>query len=269
MADDRLHLQSWLALMIGNSRLHWAWFVNSQLQDAWDTPHLSEQQVDALIAQALDFRQISLPLSAPLPPCLPPALPLWIASVVPAQAALWQAYPQVHCLTLADVPLKGGYSTLGIDRALALWGAICLYRSPVLVIDAGTALTLTGAAAEQLVGGAILPGLGLQLRSLTEHTAALPTPPIPQEPPSTRWATNTSAAIVSGVMHTLVAGLESFVEAWWQQYPHSPVILTGGDHLSLYTYWQRQHPNTTAQITVDTTLIFSGMAATRKIRIRK
>ena len=46
---------------------------------------------------------------------------------------------------------------------------------PMLVIDAGTALTFTGADANQcLVGGAILPGLRLQLASLGQKTGQLP-----------------------------------------------------------------------------------------------
>jgi type III pantothenate kinase len=70
-------------------------------------------------------------------------LPLYLASVVPSQTALWQTYPDVHIITLDQVPLQGVYPTLGIDRALALWGAGETWGWPMLVIDAGTALTLT------------------------------------------------------------------------------------------------------------------------------
>ena len=86
-----------------------------------------------------------------------------LASVVPSQTALWQIYPNVHIINLDQIPLQGVYPTLGIDRALALWGAGKTWGFPMLVIDAGTAMTFTGADANQcLVGGAILPGLGLQ-----------------------------------------------------------------------------------------------------------
>jgi type III pantothenate kinase len=85
---------------------------------------------------------------------------LSLASVVPNQTALWQDYSNVHEITLDQVPLQGIYPTLGIDRALALWGAGETWGWPMLVIDAGTALTLTGADANRcLIGGAILPGL--------------------------------------------------------------------------------------------------------------
>jgi len=51
-------------------------------------------------------------------------LPLYLASVVPSQTALWQTYPDVHVITLNQVPLQSVF-TLGIDRALALcWGKL-------------------------------------------------------------------------------------------------------------------------------------------------
>lgn len=129
--------------MIGNSRLHWAWFIGETLQEAWDTEYLP----------------------APIPPISPnplkgapsspsPPLPLYLASVVPSQTALWQTYPDVRVITLDQIPLQGIYPTLGIDRALALWGAGETWGWPMLAIDAGTALTLTGADANRcLVGG--------------------------------------------------------------------------------------------------------------------
>lgn len=81
-------------------------------------------------------------------------LPLVLASVVPSQTLLWQAYPQVQVLTLDHIPLGGTYPTLGIDRALALWGVGSTWGWPALSIDAGTSLTFTGAtAAASLVGG--------------------------------------------------------------------------------------------------------------------
>ena len=68
---------------------------------------------------------------------------------------------------LEDIPLEGLYPSLGVDRALALWGAGATWGFPCLVIDGGTALTLTGGNGDGfLVGGAILPGLRLQLQSL-------------------------------------------------------------------------------------------------------
>ena len=250
---------SGLSLMVGNSRLHWAWFEGNAIQ-TYDMPHLSASRITCLVQQ-LDFAACGLAWPRITPP---PHLPLWLASVVPAQTTLWQAYPQTQLLTLDQIPLTGLYSTLGIDRALALLAAVTFYGSPSLVLDAGTALTLTGADAQcQLVGGAILPGLQLQLRALGDHTATLPqitsqlasqTAQLPE-----RWSRCTENAIWSGVLHSLLAGLRDFVEAWLLQFPESSILITGGDAMLLFELLSQQAPDLAARIQLDPQLIFRGM----------
>ncbi|HEY9608921.1 pantothenate kinase [Allocoleopsis sp.] len=257
--------ESWLALMIGNSRLHWAWFVGTILQEAWDTNPLSASAVEQLIERwasgilpesIFSPQFISLHLSNTTG-----VLPLYLASVVPSQTILWQTYPAVKVITLAQVPLLGLYPTLGIDRALALLGAGKTFGYPVLVIDAGTALTFTGVDAHrQLIGGAILPGLGLQLKSLTRGTAALPATQLPTQLPP-RWAMQTPSAIESGVIYTVLAGMRDFIEDWQSQFPDSRIALTGGDSLVLLSYLQSQYPEIARQLIRDLRLIFWGMRA--------
>jgi len=235
----------WLALEIGNSRLHWAWFVGEALVYAWQTDYLPAEVVQQVAqCQTLwdlppeifplpDGRGNPEPMRARLPdgrgnpaPTHAP-LPLYLASVVPSQTALWQTYPNVRVITLEQIPLQGVYSTLGIDRALALWGAGQNWGFPMLVIGAGTALTFTGADANRcLVGGAILPGLGLQLATLCQRTGQLPNVELPQQLPQ-RYALNTQEAMESGVIYTLVAGIKDFVEAWWHSFPEGNVVVTG------------------------------------------
>ncbi len=211
----------WLALAIGNSRLHWAWYVADRLQTTWDTPHFDAPAVAQMISKGWQF--------GPEVADLPLGMPLTIASVVPAQTALWQNYARSRVLTLADVPLHHLYPTLGIDRALTLWGAIQLYGAPVLVIDGGTALTFTGADAKHnLVGGAILPGMRSLFQTLHRSTAALPEV-IQVDGLPDRWGMNTDDAIRSGIVHMVTAGVRDFVEDWWGRYPESAIVFTGGD----------------------------------------
>ncbi|WP_414549786.1 pantothenate kinase [Anabaena sp. CCY 0017] len=254
----------WLALEIGNSRLHWALFTGETLTDTWDTDHLPE-----FLTQKLAKCQTL----ADLPPQIfPPSRrrevaekhsphpPIFLASVVPQQTALWQTHPHVHVITLEQIPLLNMYPTLGIDRALALWGAGKTWGFPILVIDAGTALTFTGADAnESLVGGAILPGLGLQFSTLGQNTGQLPQleTEIISLPP--RFAMNTKQAIQSGIIYTFLAGIKDFITSWWRLFPDSKIMIKGGDRISILHYLQNQFPEIAAHLIVEPNLIFWGM----------
>lgn len=256
---------AWLGLVVGNTRLHWGLFHQQRLAGVWHTPHLTPAQAELLIGQGFApgaWRSLAanLPWALDLPATLAaiatpsePPLPLVCASVVPGQTALWQTYPGCHAIQLAEVPLHNLYPTLGIDRALNLLGASDRYGWPVLVIDAGTALTLTAGTAGRLVGGAILPGLTTQFTSLAQTTAALPNADFPPSLPS-RWATNTPDAIRSGILYGTLATLEDFAQAWQQDYPRGQVVLTGGDGARLYHWWRQRQPKVSLAMEPDLTL---------------
>jgi len=253
--------ESWLGLMVGNSRLHWGWFVGEMLCCAWDSEYLSSCAVKQLCE---GWDRLGW-LAEFFPPDLisqnkGEMMPLYVASVVPSQTLLWEAYPGVQVVTLDWVPLQGVYPTLGIDRALALWGAGETWGWPMLVIDAGTAMTFTGADANRcFVGGAILPGLGLQLQSLAQRTAQLPLLDSKDAELPSRWAVSTPEAIQSGVIYTIMAGIRDFVEAWRQEFPGSGVVLTGGDRVLLLTYLQLQFPRVATELIADPYSVFWGI----------
>jgi type III pantothenate kinase len=224
----------WLGLMIGNSHLHWAYFQQNILIKTWQTNHHSINNFDSHI-------------------------PLSLASVVPEQTELFLDHPALKLIQLTDIPIKNLYPNLGIDRALAVLGSGEIYGLPSLVIDGGTALTLTGVNQDQeLIGGAILPGLGLQFQSLSIKTAALPRLNLPKTLPN-RWAMNTEDAIASGIIHTLLIGIMDFIEDWLKQFPDSKIIFTGGDGEILLSYLNEFYPELTNFFKFDPNLIFWGM----------
>jgi len=197
---------AWVGLMIGNSRLHFVGVEGGKGVEYWRGEH---GQGPASLPRRWRSR------------------PLFFASVVPQQTRFWVNQGQE--ITLADLPLGGIYPTLGSDRALAAYGAAQVYGTPVLIIDGGTALTFTALTpGPTLAGGAILPGLGLQLRSLAQQTGALPAVALPDELPP-RWSRSTPEAIQSGILYTILAGVEDFITHWRASHPQSSVILTGGD----------------------------------------
>ncbi len=248
--------ETWLGLNIGNTRSHWGLFTDQTLIHSWDIAHISVDVVQQLMENGeiqklfsgFDFSDF--PIHHPR---------IAIASVVPQQSEIWQIYPNVQIITLKDVPLKGMYPTLGIDRALAMCGAGNHLGFPILVIDTGTALTFTSANQNQeLIGGAILPGLGLQLATLANKTGQLPDIELPKKIPS-RFAMNTTEAMQSGVIYTLLAGIKDFVETWWCEFPEGKVMMTGGDSETIHAYLRSHYPNICDRITVERNLIFWGM----------
>lgn len=250
----------WLGLVIGNSRLHWATFWGDNLQATWHTPHLCDFQVEALIQK--NFCPDSWPSSGDrMPTQIPLMAPpqLWIAAVVPTQAALWQRYGQTVWVKPEWVPLANSYDTLGLDRSLSLLGAMDRYGDPALVIDAGTALTFTAGSEQGFMGGAILPGLRLQFNALAQGTAALPkVMDWPRKLPE-RWATSTPTAIQSGILHTLLAGIMDYTQTWSKQYPEGQIVLTGGDRDRIYHWLTQTHPESAQWLKSDPDLMFLGL----------
>jgi type III pantothenate kinase len=242
---------NWLALAAGNSRLHWGWFKHHTLVDTWDTPHISNivkpSQLPQLFFSSNLIKQSLFDV------------PIYLASVVSHQTELWQNYYQLNLVNLSDIKLTNLYPTMGVDRALAVWGAIATYHQDCLVIDGGTALTFTGVDRQgKLIGGAILPGLRSQLLTLKQKTAALPEVELPDLLPL-RWALDTDTAIASGVLHTTISGIYSYILDWLKQFPDSQIIFTGGDAELLLSLLHQQFPDLSVQATVDPHLVFQGI----------
>ncbi|MGB3262840.1 MAG: pantothenate kinase [Microcoleus sp.] len=268
-----------IALAIGNSRLHWGLLAGKTLEKTWDTEHLeadavsrlceaekAEYLVQTVIRSIEHISDLNLPCLSDTPAVSNShtlsfvSLPLILASVVPQQTAIWQSYPDVRIISLDELPIGGLYPTLGIDRALALLGAGNQLGWPVLLIDAGTALTFTGADVNRcLIGGAILPGLGLQLSSLGKQAAALPSVSLPDNLPH-RWAKDTAGAIHSGVVYAAVAGVRDFIEDWLNLFPNSKIAITGGDRTLLLQYLTAAFPDTASSVIDAPEAIFWGIS---------
>ena len=255
----------WLALGMGNSRFHWGIGDRHSLLCRWDTESLSVAQIEQIIPELEQGKIPELilnecPLKYEYRGKAFNSLSLRLSSVIPELTPLWRSYSQTHVIELADLPLKGVYPTLGIDRALAVLGAGIKWGWPILVIDGGTALTLTGANGDRhLVGGAILPGLGLQTRLLAQHTRTLPQISLSEQLPK-RWSLETKEAIASGILYTLLAGLQDFIHNWHTQYPQTPIILTGGDGKYLTQFLTQKYRSLHSCLHYDPDLIFLGIA---------
>ncbi len=235
--------EAWTAVIVGNSRHHWALFNGVELVQAW---HLAPKDFLPDEIGAVSDREC------------------WGVSV--GSTPVSDLCPHAIPLSLADIPIPHLYPTLGLDRALALWGALQIYGAPVCVVDAGTALTFTLAnGGGEFAGGAILPGVTTMARSLADYTAGLPWVAIPPARPL-RWATGTTAAIESGLYFATAAILKSYLEDFYTAYPQGKVVVTGGDRPFIGQLLATAFPEQTWHS--DEHLAFWGIRAIRNQRLR-
>ncbi|MCC7039798.1 MAG: type III pantothenate kinase [Burkholderiales bacterium] len=115
---------------------------------------------------------------------------------------------------------------LGSDRWAALIGTRHLLGArPAMVVVCGTATTIDFLTADGVFkGGAILPGVGLMLRSLNEGTAALPD----QGGEFADYPTRTVDAIASGCQHAQAGAIERLFAHERQTTPDVTCLLSGG-----------------------------------------
>lgn len=118
--------------------------------------------------------------------------------------------------------------TLAGDLLCGAVGALDLYQPPLLLIDMGTATTISvldGAGAFR--GGAILPGVKLSLSSLAGGTALLPD--IPLAVPERAIGDDTVTCMQSGCVLGAAALLDGMIQRMEQELGQPvTVIATGG-----------------------------------------
>lgn len=133
--------------------------------------------------------------------------------------------------------LKNNYEpTLGVDRWAALVAAWHSYHQPIVVVNAGTAITIDALAPSNniskinsdatFIGGAIMPGLGLMHQSLKNNAALLKL----EMGSWQEFPTNTSDAIKTGVINAVVGAINLTLKRLEKQCGHAPLLLlSGGD----------------------------------------
>ena len=119
-------------------------------------------------------------------------------------------------------------ATLGSDLLVAAVGALDIYQPPLIIIDMGTATTVTVVDADGAFrGGAIIPGVQLSLSALASNTSLLPS--ISLDAPPKAIGTNTVDCMKSGsILGTalLLDGMIDRMEAELGQ--KATVVATGG-----------------------------------------
>ena len=129
----------------------------------------------------------------------------------------------------------------GVDRVLNIAAAYEHIGKACVVVDAGTAITVDCCNdAGEFLGGAIAPGVAIQLDALHERTARLPR--VKFAVPGGPFGESTQDAIRHGVYHGVRGMVKELVENYATELGNWPdVIATGGDAPALFTDWELIH----------------------------
>ena len=141
---------------------------------------------------------------------------------------------------------------LGSDRVADAVAAVNLYEAPLIIIDMGTATTVSVIDENKdYLGGMIIPGLRVSLDSLTMRTSQLPK--IGIEPPKKVIGANTVDCMKSGIIYYSAAGIDGVVDRIEETLGKKcTVVSTGGLANKII-------PHCKGEIIIDEQLLLKGL----------
>ncbi|VAW48720.1 Pantothenate kinase type III, CoaX-like [hydrothermal vent metagenome] len=159
-----------------------------------------------------------------------------IKSIIQEQC---QLFPIILTSQKSCCGLISGYTDshqLGDDRWMAMQGAIGFYKEPLIVVSAGTAMTIDAVMDGKHLGGFIVPGLRSLRSSLAMDAAALSLideDSLLGDSSSSKegcLATSTEEAILGGTLYMTVAYINTLItDLNAHMNTAFKVILTGGN----------------------------------------
>lgn len=170
-----------------------------------------------------------------------------VASVVPTLEAAWVHCCNKHFTPHLDSPVlkldSKNLSSLisidtdnpkevGVDRLVNGFAAHHIYKTNLIVIDFGTAITFDCVTDNCIyIGGIILPGIAISLDALASRTAKLPMVDVTDKP-ETLIGKNTVHAMKSGILYGYGSMIDGIVEGIKKEMVgdsnNIKVIATGG-----------------------------------------
>jgi type III pantothenate kinase len=119
-------------------------------------------------------------------------------------------------------------SQLGADLLVGAVAGISEYGAPLILIDMGTATTISVINVEKrFMGGMIIPGIEVALSGLAKRCAHLPEVAIKK--PAKLISGNTVGAMQSGSVYGHAACIDGMIDRIWEQLGYkTTVVATGG-----------------------------------------
>lgn len=221
-----------LALDIGNTNIHVGLFEGDALRHSFcigaDPARTADEY--ALLLSALGnscacpINGITEAIVGSVVPGLTQVLTDAVARIVPVRVTVVGPGVKTGFALRLDDP-----SELGADLAANAAGALGQFGAPVLIVDCGTATTVSALDADgAFVGCAIRPGIRMSLDAL--HNTGL-LPGVVAEAPLHPVGKNSTEAIRIGVIRGEAIAVEGFLAAFRRELKlpdATPVVLTGG-----------------------------------------
>lgn len=140
----------------------------------------------------------------------------------------------------------------GADLVAGAVAAIDGYPVPLIVVDMGTATTVTVVDKDKkFLGGMIMSGLRLSLESLTSKTSQLPN--ISLDPPKKVIGTNTVDCMKSGLIYGTASAIDGAIERIEEELGEKCTVVATGGLAPVIT------PLCKTNITVDDMLLLKGL----------
>ncbi len=213
-------------LLIGNTRLHWAVNNNSSYK-------FSNTLVNDSLPKNIDLKKL-----------------IW-ASV--------GKYPTNNLLkknqvTIKDINLINMPHFIGIDRALACYAALIMFKSKssrnLLIVDLGTTVSITKIDHQgNILGGQLFPGFTTQLKSMEQSTKNLVSPN-KLYIPNNKFEISTMDAMLRGVYNSITGAINISFDR-----TKDILILCGGDANLIGNTFKKEINN----IIIEPNLVMHGM----------
>ena len=213
-------------LLIGNTRLHWAINKNSSYK-------FSNTLVNDSLPKNIDLKKL-----------------IW-ASV--------GKYPTNNLLkknqvTIKDINLINMPHFIGIDRALACFAALIMFKSKSrrnsLIVDLGTTVSITKIDHQgNILGGQLFPGFTTQLKSMEQSTKNLVFPN-KLYIPNNKFEISTMDAMLRGVYNSITGAINISFDR-----TKDILILCGGDANLIGNTLKKEINN----IIIEPNLVMHGM----------
>lgn len=142
---------------------------------------------------------------------------------------------------------------LGNDLAANAVAAIAKYEAPMLIVNMGTATTISVInEKKQYIGGMIIPGMKVSSSALTKATAQLPK--ISLEKPKKAIGANTVECMKSGLIYGTAACIDGSIARIEKELkaPVATIVATGEDIRHILPYCERK-------MCLDETLLLEGL----------